>query len=79
MLVAFQFCGALFSCSEYQYPEAGRKDFLCKANSPIEMISIAHHLYVMKSYGITGDFAEFGCFKGFSSSMLSLRLFALEY
>lgn len=51
--------------------EPGKKDYFCKANSPLEMISIAHHLYVLKSYGIQGDFAEFGCFKGFSSSMLS--------
>jgi hypothetical protein len=35
------------------------------------MLSIANHLYVLKSYGVTGSFAEFGCFKGFSSSMLS--------
>ena len=50
----------------------GNKDFFCKANSPIEMVAIAHHLYVLKSYGVEGAFAEFGCFKGFSSSMLSL-------
>jgi O-methyltransferase len=47
------------------------KDWSGKLTSPVEMISIAHHLYVLKSYGVTGDFAEFGCFKGFSSSMLS--------
>jgi hypothetical protein len=34
-------------------------------------MSIAHHLYVLKSYGISGAFAEFGCFKGYSSAMLS--------
>jgi hypothetical protein len=47
------------------------KDRLCKQNSPGEMISIIHHLYVLKSYGVPGAFAEFGCFKGYSSSMLS--------
>ena len=47
------------------------KDISCKANTPEELMSIAHHLYVLQSYGIKGDFAEFGCFKGYSSSMLS--------
>jgi hypothetical protein len=50
----------------------GNKDFFCKANSPLELMAIAHHLYVLKSYGVEGAFAEFGCFKGFSSSMLSV-------
>ena len=47
------------------------KDYLCRANTAEELISIANHLYVLKSYGLQGAFAEFGCFKGFSSSMLS--------
>jgi O-methyltransferase len=47
------------------------KDFHCQGSSPEELMSIANHLYVLRSYGVTGDFAEFGCFKGFSSSMLS--------
>jgi O-methyltransferase len=50
---------------------AADKDWRAKQNSAQEMMSIIHHLYVLKSYGIVGDFAEFGCFKGFSSSMLS--------
>lgn len=49
----------------------GAADFHCKPNSVFEMLSIAHQLYVLKSYGIEGDFGEFGCFKGFSSAMLS--------
>lgn len=49
----------------------GSKDAYSKQNTSEEMLSIAHHLYVLKSLGLTGDFAEFGCFKGFSSSMLS--------
>jgi O-methyltransferase len=49
----------------------GSKDDYCKQNTPEEMLSVAHHLYVLKTLGLTGDFAEFGCFKGFSSSMLS--------
>lgn len=51
--------------------KVGDKDYLCKLNSAIEMMSIAHHLYVLKSYGVNGALAEFGCFKGFSASMLS--------
>ena len=46
-------------------------DWRCRPNSPHELLSIVHHLYVLKSHGVTGAFAEFGCFKGFSSSMLS--------
>lgn len=46
-------------------------DFHCKPNSINELFAIIHHLYVLKSWGVEGDFAEFGCFKGYSSSMLS--------
>jgi hypothetical protein len=46
-------------------------DFHCKPNAVREIFAIVHQLYVLKSYGINGDFAEFGCFKGFSSAMLS--------
>jgi O-methyltransferase len=53
-------------------------DFNCKPNSIYEIIAIAHQLYVLKSYGITGDFAEFGCFKGFSSAMLSFACRQLD-
>jgi O-methyltransferase len=53
------------------------KDFLCKQNSAEELISIIHHLYVLNSYGISGAFAEFGSFKGYSSSMLSWACAAL--
>ena len=70
-------CWSHFKFVEKFFPETNRssnsnaKDFLCKQSSVIEMMSIAHHLYVLKSYGVTGAFAEFGCFKGYSSSMLS--------
>lgn len=47
------------------------RDYFCKQNSPEEMISIIHHMYVLKTDGVSGEFAEFGCFKGFSSAMLS--------
>ena len=49
----------------------GAADFHCKPNSVRELFPIIHQLYVLKSQGIEGDFAEFGCFKGYSSSMLS--------
>lgn len=47
------------------------KDACATPNSPDEMIAIANHLYRLKSEGVTGEFAEFGCFKGFSTAMLS--------
>jgi hypothetical protein len=49
----------------------GAADFHCKPNSVRELFAIIHQLYVLKSWGVTGDFAEFGCFKGYSSAMLS--------
>lgn len=51
--------------------DVGAADFHCKPNSVHEIYSIIHQLYVLKSWGIDGDFAEFGCFKGYSSAMLS--------
>ena len=45
---------------------------------PLEMLSIANYLYVLKSYNIGGNFAEFGCFKGFSSACLSWACFELD-
>lgn len=47
------------------------KDRHQRPNSPEEMMSIADHLYKLDRLGVTGEFAEFGCFKGYSSSMLS--------
>lgn len=49
----------------------GANDFHCKPNSIQELFPIIHQLYVLKSWGVEGDFAEFGCFKGYSSAMLS--------
>ena len=51
--------------------QSDRNDFHCKPNSIQELFSVVNQLYVNQSYGIPGDFAEFGCFKGFSSSILS--------
>lgn len=50
---------------------AGAADFHCKPNSVRELFPIIHQLFVLQSNGVVGDFAEFGCFKGYSSSMLS--------
>jgi O-methyltransferase len=50
---------------------AGAADFHCKPNSVRELFPIIHQLFVLRSNGVAGDFAEFGCFKGYSSSMLS--------
>lgn len=49
----------------------GAPDYHCKPNSIRELFAIIHQLYVLRSWGVTGDFAEFGCFKGYSSAMLS--------
>lgn len=49
----------------------GAADFHCKPNSIRELFPIIHQLFVLRSNGVEGDFAEFGCFKGYSSSMLS--------
>lgn len=46
-------------------------DLGCAGTEPLEMMSIAHYLYNLRSRGIPGVLAEFGCFKGFSTSCLS--------
>jgi O-methyltransferase len=66
----FQFVSSHFPDSN-RMVASGDKDFISKQTGAEEIFSIAHHLYVLKSYGVQGDFAEFGCFKGFSSAMLS--------
>lgn len=50
---------------------ADASDFHSKPNSVSELFAIIHQLYVLQSWGVSGDFAEFGCFKGYSSAMLS--------
>jgi len=66
----FSFVDRFFPTQNSQ-ARADSADFHCKPNSVFEILAIAHQLYVLKSYGVEGDFAEFGCFKGFSSAMLS--------
>jgi len=47
------------------------KDFPTVQSSGFEMLAIAHHLWVLASHGVEGAVLEFGCFKGFSTSVLS--------
>lgn len=47
------------------------KDGSAVQSSGLEMLAIGHHLLVLDSHGVTGDVLEFGCFKGFSTSMLT--------
>jgi len=55
----------------------GAKDAMSVASTPAEMLCIAHHLYVLKSRGLSGNLLEFGCFKGFSTACLSFACFQL--
>lgn len=47
------------------------KDGSAVQSSGLEMLAIGHHLLVLDSHGVPGDVLEFGCFKGFSTSMLT--------
>lgn len=47
------------------------KDAAAFASSAGEMLCMAHHLYVLASYGVRGGLVECGCFKGFSTCCLS--------
>lgn len=53
------------------------KDRCGVGTSPIELFVISHHLAVLKSYGVSGNLCEFGCFKGFSTACLSEACFRL--
>ena len=66
----FEFVRRYFPSTNKGRSSADR-DYSCKLNSPEELFTIAHHLYVVRSHGVEGEFAEFGCFKGYSTSMLS--------
>jgi hypothetical protein len=49
-----------------------RKDNMTTATSAEEMLALANHLYLLRSRGVRGHVLECGCFKGYSSSCLSL-------
>jgi hypothetical protein len=53
------------------------KDWCGVASSPVEMFAIAAHLAMLMSWGLGGSLVEFGCFKGFSTSILSEACFQL--
>jgi O-methyltransferase len=40
-------------------------------NSALEVFCVAAHLATLTGHGVTGPFLEFGCFKGFSTAILS--------
>jgi hypothetical protein len=40
-------------------------------NSAVEVFAIAVHLITLQAHGVEGPFLEFGCFKGFSTAILS--------
>jgi hypothetical protein len=61
----------------FNQTSASSKDLIARGSSIEEMFSMAHYLYVLKSWGLKGTFAEFGCYKGFSTSMLSEACFQL--
>jgi hypothetical protein len=49
-----------------------QKDFWTLGTDLSEHLALSHYLYCLKSHGVEGDAAEFGCFKGLSSSILSV-------
>jgi hypothetical protein len=49
----------------------GEKDESGVQNSAAEVFAIGLHLATLKAAGVDGDFLEFGCFKGFSTAILS--------
>jgi hypothetical protein len=53
--------------------EAGieAKDRSALQSSATEIFCIAAHLATLRAHGVPGVFAEFGCFKGFSTAILS--------
>lgn len=57
--------------------DPNRADSASMLTQPEEMLAIAHHLFVLASYGLSGDVLEFGCYKGFSSACLSHACAAL--
>lgn len=70
MLAHCRFVARHFPATNAQATD-GSPDFHCKPNSIRELFAIIHQLYVLKASGVGGDFAEFGCFKGYSTAMLS--------
>lgn len=57
----------------------GQKDEVAVQTTPEEMLTIANHLFILKSHGVEGTVLECGCFKGFSSCCLSIVCGRLGY
>jgi O-methyltransferase len=53
------------------HSKMGEKDFWTLGTDLGEHMALSNYLYCLKSHGVEGDVAEFGCFKGLSSSVLS--------
>jgi O-methyltransferase len=49
----------------------GEKDSTSVLTGPMELVMIAHHLFVLADNRIPGALMEFGCYKGYSTSVLS--------
>jgi O-methyltransferase len=70
-----------FHFAEKYFPRAtssSGKDRNAVASSAQEHFLIAHHLLTLKAHEVDGDFLEFGCFKGFSTSCLSFACLLLD-
>lgn len=55
------------------------KDAQSIASGGLELFVICHHLATLRSHGVPGSVCEFGCFKGFSTSVLSTACQRLGY
>ena len=51
--------------------DADAKDRSAVQNSAVEVYAIAAHLATVAAHGVDGPLLEFGCFKGFSTAILS--------
>jgi O-methyltransferase len=51
--------------------DPGAKDRSAVQNSAVEVYAVAAHLATVAAHGVDGPLLEFGCFKGFSTAILS--------
>jgi O-methyltransferase len=51
--------------------DSGAKDRSAVQNSAVEVYAVAAHLATVVAHGVDGPLLEFGCFKGFSTAILS--------
>jgi hypothetical protein len=80
----FSFLSRVAHASHFAENHFGRatsstgEDHVAIASSAQEHFLIAHHLLTLKAHEVGGDFLEFGCFKGFSTSCLSYACLLLN-